>query len=348
MARNSGRATAYIRVRQWLVFCWLEWALRHFRECRCLAFTRSKPQSVKGIRESMRAARVALVKPSQPRGRSRLAAWTLLLAGMAVAATAQADDSSALTRLINDYRLAPASCEGRTSEELPPLAADPRLVLPVGRAGDLQQALSAAGYPMVNVQAISLSGPRDALAALKVLRESFCKVVLDPQFVDIGVNWQDREWRIVLARPLLAGRLGDWQAEGQKLLARVNAMRGQARQCGTQSFAAAAPLVWNATLGTTAETHSRAMANGNFFAHQDSDGRTPGDRAELAGYSGQRVGENIAAGLDTVNKVLDGWLASPNHCANLMNPQFSELGAAYATDPKSYAGIYWTAVFGTP
>lgn len=294
----------------------------------------------------MKAAHVALVKPTPAQG-GRLTALALL-AGMAVATTAQADDSSMLTSLINDYRLAPASCEGQTSEELPPLAADPRLVLPVTGVGDLQDALSATGYPMVNVQAIRLSGPRDALAALQVLRESFCKVVLDPQFVDIGVNRQDRDWRIVLARPLLTGRLGDWQAEGQKLLERINAARATARQCGSQAYAAAAPLAWNATLGSTAETHSRAMANGNFFSHQDRDGRTPGDRAELAGYGGQRIGENIAAGLDTAGKVVDGWLGSPGHCANLMNPGFSELGAAYATDPKSDAGVYWTALFGAP
>ncbi|MCT4956219.1 CAP domain-containing protein, partial [Pseudomonas aeruginosa] len=73
-----------------------------------------------------------------------------------------------------------------------------------------------------------------------------------------------------------------------------------------------------------------------------------GDRAELAGYSGGLIGENIAAGQDGVDKVVDGWLASPGHCANLMNPGYRELGAAYATDPKSDAGIYWTAMFGSP
>jgi len=263
-------------------------------------------------------------------------------------AGAQAAEDVQLIGLINSYRSEVQRCGDQASAELPPLTADSRLVQPVGRAGDLQQAMSAAGYPMVNVQAISLSGPRDAAAALKVLQESFCAIVLDPQFVDIGVNQQDREWRILLARPLLAARLGDWQAEGQKLLERVNQARTRARQCGSQVFAAAAPLAWNDTLGSTAEAHSRAMANGNFFDHQTPDGRTPGDRAELAGYNGQRVGENIAAGLDTASKVVDGWLASPGHCANLMNPQFSELGAAYANDPKSDAGIYWTAVFGSP
>ncbi|MCY1182408.1 uncharacterized protein, YkwD family [compost metagenome] len=150
----------------------------------------------------------------------------------------------------------------------------------------------------------------------------------------------------MLARPLLAGGLGDWQVEGQKLLEQINTARTQARQCGSQSFSAAGPLTWNATLAGAAQEHTRAMANQNFFDHKDRDGRTPGDRAELAGYSAQLTGENIAAGLDSASKVVEGWLASPGHCANLMNPQFRELGAAYAVDPKSDAGIYWTAMFG--
>ena len=275
---------------------------------------------------------------------SRLAVLSLSLL---VVATAGAAEEAQLVESINAYRSQVQRCAGQASAELPPLAADPRLILPATGGADLQDSLARASYPMVNVQAISLSGPRDAQSAMQALRESFCQVVLNPQFVDIGVSRMDRDWRIVLARPLL-GRLGDWQAEGQQLLQQINAARAQARQCGDQSFAAAAPLSWNATLASTAESHSRAMANGNFFDHRDRDGRTPGDRAELAGYSGQRIGENIAAGLDSARKVVDGWLASPGHCANLMAAQFSELGAAYAVDPKSDAGIYWTALVGAP
>ena len=282
------------------------------------------------------------------RVRSSILRLAALALGLLLAAVAGAAEEARLVESINAYRSQVQRCAGQASEELPPLAADPRLVLPVAGGADLQRALSAAAYPLVNVQAISLSGPRDAQAAMKVLQESFCQVLLDPQFVDIGVSRLERDWRIVLARPLLGGRLGDWQAEGQQLLEQLNAVRARPRQCGGQSFAAAPPLVWNATLGTAAETHSRAMANGNFFAHQDRDGRTPGDRAELAGYGGRLIGENIAAGLDAARKVVAGWLASPGHCANLMNPQFSELGAAYASDPKSDAGIYWTALFGAP
>ncbi|MDN7142095.1 CAP domain-containing protein [Pseudomonas sp. JQ170] len=275
----------------------------------------------------------------------RLSSLTLALA---IATAAQASEPSQLIDSINSYRSQAQRCGGQASLELPPLASDPRLVLPATGTVDLREALAQATYPMVNVQAITLNGPRDAQAAMKAVQESFCQVVLDPQFVDIGVSQQDRDWRIVLARPLLAGRLGDWQAEGQVLLQMINAARGQQRQCGTQAFAATAPLAWNATLAGAAESHTRAMANQNFLDHIDRDGRTPGDRAELAGYAGQQTGENIAAGQDTPRKVVDGWLASPGHCANLMNPQYSELGAAYAVDPKSDAGIYWTAMFGAP
>ncbi|MBE7373852.1 CAP domain-containing protein [Pseudomonas lopnurensis] len=277
----------------------------------------------------------------------RVLSSVLLLAAVLFGGAAAAEEAR-LVESINAYRSEVQRCADRASEELTPLAADSRLVLPVQGMGDLQQALARAGYSMMTVQAISLSGPRDAPAAMQALRESFCRVLLDPQFVDIGVSREGRDWRIVLARPLLDGRLGDWQAEGRKVLEQINAARGQARQCGAQAFAAAPPLAWNGTLGAAAENHSRAMANGNFFSHLGDDGRTPGDRAELAGYAGGQVGENIAAALPTPRKVVDGWLASPGHCANLMNPRFSELGAAYAVDPQSDAGIYWTALFGAP
>ena len=271
---------------------------------------------------------------------------SLLLSGSSLAVAANGGGEAQLVDSINIYRSAVQHCDSQASEELTPLSPDPRLVLPASGAGDIQGSLARAGYPMVNVQAISLSGPRDAQAAMQALRESFCRVVLDPQYADIGISREGRDWRIVLARPLLGGHLKDWQAEGQMLLDEVNRARGQARQCGGKPFPAAAPLGWNATLASVAETHSRAMANGNFFSPLGKDGRTPGDRAELAGYGGTHVGQNIATAVDRPNKVVEGWLASPGHCTNVMNPRFRELGAAYAVDPQSDAGIYWVGLFG--
>ncbi|WP_462402579.1 CAP domain-containing protein [Pseudomonas sp. Marseille-QA0332] len=270
-----------------------------------------------------------------------------LVLGSAAVQAATGEEAQ-LIESINSYRSQAQRCGGEASLELPPLNSDTRLALSPEGTRDLQQAMTRAAYPMVNVQAISLSGPRNAQAAMGVIEESFCQVVLDPQFVDIGVSQEGRDWRIVLARPLLSGRLGDWQVEGQKLLQEINAARALPRQCGGQPFGETGPLHWSTTLASVAASHTRSMANHNYFDHIDRDGRTPGDRAELAGYLYQQLGENIAAGRDTPRKVVDGWLASPGHCATLMNPGFKELGAAYAVDPKSDAGIYWTAMFGAP
>jgi uncharacterized protein YkwD len=275
----------------------------------------------------------------------RLAA---LLCGLLFAASAAASEEAQLIQLLNAYRAEPQHCEGQGTAALPPLLIDRRLVVSATSGTELQDALAGSGYPLANARSVSLSGPRNAQAAMDMLKGSYCRIILAPHFVEVGVSQVDREWRIVLARPLVSGRQGDWQAEGQALLALINTARAQARQCGDTAYAAAPALSWSAALGGIAEAHSRDMANRNFFSHLGQDGRTPGDRAELAGYLATQLGENIAAGLDSPQKVLDGWLVSPGHCANLMNPQFSELGAAYAVDPRSDAGIYWTALFGTP
>ena len=109
----------------------------------------------------------------------------------------------------------------------------------------------------------------------------------------------------------------------------VNAARAKTRLCGRQRFAAARPLSWNASLGAAAQGHSKAMAYGNYFAHKDPDGDMPADRARAAGYRGRQIGENIAAGQGSPGKAMAGWLASPGHCANLMNPMFTQVGAAH-------------------
>lgn len=267
-----------------------------------------------------------------------LFAW--LLAGPVAA-----DEARQLIESINHYRGEVNGCADAPATALPPLAHDARLVSP---DADWQQALARNAYPLRSAETISLDGPRDAAAAMQALRESFCRVLLDPQYVDIGVSQAGPQWRIILAQPQREARLGDWQQEGQRLLALINTARGQARLCGKLAQPATEPLNWSAALANAAESHSRAMAEGDFFAHRDPDGRIPGDRAELAGYSARLVGENLAAAQISAQQVLDGWLASPEHCANLMNPQFREMGAAYAREDDSEAGIYWTAVFGAP
>ena len=90
------------------------------------------------------------------------------------------------------------------------------------------------------------------------------------------------------------------------------------------------------------------MAANNFFSHEGRDGRFADARIDATGYQWERVGENLAAGSGSPEQAVEGWLASPEHCANLMNPAFTEMGAAYVTNPDADVIIYWTQVFGTP
>jgi uncharacterized protein YkwD len=171
---------------------------------------------------------------------------------------------------------------------------------------------------------------------------------LSEEFAELGVSREGNTWQVILAKPLLSGDLGDWQQAGKAVLDEVNEARTEPRRCGNESFDAAPPLRWNQQLGETALIHSRDMGEKNYFSHQGRDGSQAGDRARHQGYNWQRIGENIAAGQGAAEQAVAGWLASPGHCKNIMNPDFTEMGAAYATNPQSAATIYWTQVFGTP
>jgi uncharacterized protein YkwD len=210
----------------------------------------------------------------------------------------------------------------------------------------LRDRLKASGYQAVAVRSIRVIGAQDAEEAFDLLQDDHCTALLDSQYADIGVSRNRGEWQVVLARPVLDSQMGDPRSVSKALLAQVNAARAKPRMCGRQRFAATRPLAWNASLGAAAQGHSKAMAYGNYFAHRDPDGDTPADRARAAGYRGRQIGENIAAGQGSPNKAMAGWLASPGHCANLMNPIFTQVGAGYATEARSDEGVYWTMLFG--
>ncbi|WP_313713785.1 CAP domain-containing protein [Pseudomonas sp.] len=261
---------------------------------------------------------------------------------------AQASGERQLLAAINDYRAQPQRCEGRRTLNATPLALKANLALPVGYAGRLREGLQATGYQAVKVRSIRLVGAQDAEQAFAMMRSDYCSALLDNQFADIGIRRARNDWQVVLARPVLDAQLGDERSASKALLMQVNAARAKPRLCGRQRFAAARPLTWSTALGTAAQRHSRAMANENFFAHRDPNGDLPADRAWDAGYRGRQIGENIAAGQGSPSKAMAGWLASPGHCANLMNPMFTQVGAAYVANARSDEGVYWTMVFGAP
>lgn len=285
----------------------------------------------------------------------RLALSAVLLAACtaAQAATNDAAGAAQLTALINAYRAAPGACAGRAAGAAAPLTAQPPLdQLHIASGTFIESALASAGYQAERAEAISISGASDARAAMAYIRHPYCAMLLNPGFSAIGIAHAGVDWTIVLARPAApppSRTFPDWRDAGLIILNGVNAARATGRACGEQAFAPAPPVEWNAALGQAALEHSGDMATRRYFDHADQAGGTVAERAQQAGYRWLRIGENIAFGQNMPEEALAGWLASPGHCANIMNPGFTEMGAAYGVSSSGRTGaVYWTQVFGRP
>jgi uncharacterized protein YkwD len=132
------------------------------------------------------------------------------------------------------------------------------------------------------------------------------------------------------------------------LLQKVNAARAQARSCGATAMPATGALAWNDALFLAAAGHARDMAQQNYFAHVSLDGRTFTERITAAGYVWTAAGENIAAGYASIESVLAGWLASPDHCMNIMNADYAEIGVSCVQQSGTSYGTYWAMDLGRP
>lgn len=98
-------------------------------------------------------------------------------------------------------------------------------------------------------------------------------------------------------------------------------------------------------LNLAAEGHSEDMVSNNFFSHTGSDGSKVGARVSDEGYDWRGVGENIAAGQTTPQKVFDAWKASSGHNANMLNASWQDMGIGYVENDASRYDHYWTLDF---
>ncbi len=132
----------------------------------------------------------------------------------------------------------------------------------------------------------------------------------------------------------------------------VNQRRAQGAVCGNEYHGPAAALEAEQMLQNSAKGHSEDMAIRDFVAHMNPDGETMVDRVEAEDYPWWALAENVAAGYPTPQSVVDGWMASPGHCVNIMNPLYSQLGVGYAYEPDDANAPpyvhYWTLNFGLP
>ncbi|MFD7707563.1 CAP domain-containing protein [Streptomyces sp. NPDC059785] len=102
------------------------------------------------------------------------------------------------------------------------------------------------------------------------------------------------------------------------------------------------PVAANSALASLAAAFSEDMAARDFFDHTDPDGASPWDRAAAAGITGLG-GENIARGQATAAAVMEAWMNSPGHRANILNCDFKTLGVGAHFGS---GGPWWTQDFG--
>ncbi|KAK1944143.1 Uncharacterized protein P3T76_004055 [Phytophthora citrophthora] len=106
-------------------------------------------------------------------------------------------------------------------------------------------------------------------------------------------------------------------------------------------------LCMNKKLQAAAQRHSDDMAKNNFMAHDGHDGSTMSQRITKAGYEWDSVAENVAAGQEEVQSVMESWMTSPGHRENIMSPDYTMFGTAFSYNKDSQYGIYWTQDFGS-
>ncbi|OIK26095.1 sigma-70 family RNA polymerase sigma factor [Streptomyces malaysiense] len=111
-----------------------------------------------------------------------------------------------------------------------------------------------------------------------------------------------------------------------------------------RASAGCSPLTEDPQLQQAAQAHSDDMAARNFFDHVNPDGVDPGQRITAAGYRWSTYGENIAMGQQTPASVMDAWMNSPGHRANILNCAFKNIGVGVH---KGTGGPWWTQDFGT-
>ncbi|MFF3349520.1 CAP domain-containing protein [Streptomyces sp. NPDC002779] len=249
------------------------------------------------------------------------------------------------------HGFAPLVNAARASAGAPPVALDARLssaardhaVAMAARnrldGADLHQRVTATGYAYVTVGEHLVSGPRSPAEFVEYCLGSdrSRRTLLDPAFTHAGfacapARSGDVYWTALWARPFTPAELA-------RTATRVVELTNRAR-----AGAGLPPLAVDPLLTAAAQAHSADMVARAFYSHTSPDGSRPWDRAAAAGSRRRSIGENIACGQRSPAEVVQGWMNSPGHRANILKRDFTHIGVGFAGGGE--AGTYWTQLFG--
>ncbi len=133
----------------------------------------------------------------------------------------------------------------------------------------------------------------------------------------------------------------EWGTDQSVILSEINRYRLEGAPC---SSGGKLPISWDSALEKAALYHSVDMAINNHFSHTGTDGSHFSTRIRDAGFLGFPRGENIAMGYTTPESVVNGWINSPGHCRNIMEPTITHIGYAWAKQTHSKYHTFVTGV----
>ncbi|MFC8871755.1 CAP domain-containing protein [Streptomyces sp. NPDC057148] len=259
-----------------------------------------------------------------------------------------AGDSDAFLALVNSARSAagsrPVSADARlvsaARAHAAAMAAAGALSVETRDGVSVHQRVVSAGYAYLTVGEHLVSGPRTpAEFVTYCLRaERTRRTLLEAAFTHTGWAYAaggpsgDTYWTVLWAVPLAPDGLARTTAEVVDLTNRERVRAGLAA------------LAVDPRLTAAAQAHSADMVARDFYSHTDPDGGKPWTRAAAAGAARRTVGENIACGQRSPADVVEGWMNSPGHRANILKADFTHIGIGLAGGGR--AGTYWTQLFG--
>jgi uncharacterized protein YkwD len=213
------------------------------------------------------------------------------------------------------------------------------------RGAALHDAIERSGF---TASAVSGMHIENASATQGPALGASCRALRDESLRDAGTYERGDDVWIVLAAPIQLPAAGDEARVDARALELVNHLRASPQRCGRSEKPPAAPLRLSVQLNQAASVHARDMAQHHYFEHRDRDGSTPADRVRATGYAELRVGENIAYGALSTDDAIAGWLKSPGHCENLMDPKFEQMGIAFGREQGAPSNVYWVQVLAAP
>jgi uncharacterized protein YkwD len=249
-----------------------------------------------------------------------------------------------------------AAVSRAATEQAEELASRRSLDLPADSADRMQERLSFAGYAARRwVEGLmATSEPLESwVGDWAEERPRELSQALDPRLRHLGIGLakvgQADLFVLLVTEPVIGPDARRVSAEPvdlatlrRQMLDQLNALR---RKEGLPGRLAASGL-----LDRIAQKHADDLLARGYFAHRSPDGKTVRERAEREGYRFRTLGENLAEGQESIDRLLAGWYDSPPHHSVLLDRAVEELGLgrAHGRDDKGRARLVWVLVVGAP